>query len=66
LRPPAESASIPEAERSTAKPGVATLFACGGLAIIDALTEWDLIVTYDPERDLEAPWSPWKKPLGYN
>ena len=57
---------FPEAERATAEPGAVTLFACGGLAIIDAVTERDLIVTYDPVRDVEAPWAPWKKPLGYN
>ena len=57
---------FPEAERATAEPGAITLFACGGLAIIDAMNERNLIVTYDPARDEEAPWAPWKKPLGYN
>ena len=57
---------FPEAERATPEPGVIALFACGGLAMIDAVTERDLIVTYDPARDEEAPWAPWKQPLGYN
>ena len=34
--------------------------------MIDAVTERDLIVTYDPDRDEEAPWAPWKQPLSYD
>jgi len=57
---------FPEAERTTPEPGVGAAFACGSVAMIDAVTERDLIVTYDPGRDVEAPWAPWKPPLGYN
>jgi hypothetical protein len=57
---------FPEAELATPEPGVAAAFACGGVAMIDAVTDRDLIVTYDPARDEEAPWAPWKQPLGYN
>jgi hypothetical protein len=57
---------FPEAERVTPKPGVLEAFACGSLAMIDAVTERDLIVTYDPGRDVKAPWSSWTQPLGYN
>ena len=57
---------FPEAERATPEPGVVAMFACGSVAMIDAVTARDLIVTYDPVRDEEAPWAPWKQPLGYN
>jgi hypothetical protein len=58
---------FPEAERATPEPGVVDVFSCGSVAIIDDVTERDLIVTYDPARDEEAPWgAPWKQPLGYN
>lgn len=57
---------FPEAERAAAEPGAVTLFSCGGFGIVDAENEMDLKVTYDPARDEEAPWTPWKKPLGYN
>lgn len=59
---------FPEAERATLEPGVVGMFACGNLAMIDAVTvtERDLIITYDSDRDEEAPWAPWKRPPGYN
>jgi len=57
---------FPEAERATPEPGVVAAFACGSVAMIDAVTERDLIVTYDPARDEVAPWAPSKPPLGYN
>ncbi len=57
---------FPEAERATPEPGVLSVFSCGSLAMIDAMTTRDVIVTYDPARDEEAPWAPWKQPLGYN
>ncbi len=57
---------FPESERATPEPGVLAVFACGSVAMIDAVTERDLVVTYDPAREVEAPWAPWKKPLGYN
>jgi hypothetical protein len=57
---------FPEAERTTPEPGVQADFLCGGLAIIDGVTKRDVIVTYDPNRDVPAPWAPWKRPLGYN
>ena len=58
---------FPEAERvATSELGVVDVFACCGLTVIDAVTKRDLIVTYDPARDEEAPWAPWKRPPGYN
>lgn len=57
---------FPEAERHTPERGVFAAFACGSVAVIDAVTERDLIVTYDPARDEPAPWAPWRQPLGYN
>jgi hypothetical protein len=57
---------FPQAERATPEPGVGSAFACGSVAMIDAVTTRDLIVTYDPTRDQMAPWAPWKQPLGYN
>ncbi|HEV2651684.1 MAG TPA: hypothetical protein VGU69_10530 [Rhizomicrobium sp.] len=57
---------FPETERVSIAPGVGNLFAAGSLGAIDAITDRNLIVTYDPERDQAAPWSPWKQPLGYN
>lgn len=57
---------FPEAERHTPERGVLTAFACGSVAMIDDVTERDLIVTYDPTRDKPAPWAPWTQPLGYN
>jgi hypothetical protein len=69
---PAEPRAItycgfPEAERvATSEPGVVDVFACCGLAKIEDVTERDLIVTYDPALDEEAPWAPWKRPPGYN
>lgn len=57
---------FPEAERVSIAPGIGNLFAAGSLGSIDAFTDRDLIVTYDPERDQPASWAPWKQPLGYN
>ena len=57
---------FPENERVSVERGVANLFAAGSLGMIDAVTDRDLFVTYDPERDHAAPWAPWKQPLGYN
>jgi hypothetical protein len=57
---------FPEGERTTPEPGVLAAFACGSVTIIDAVTERDIIVTYDPARDVKAAWAPWVQPLGYN
>ncbi|WP_162800726.1 trypsin-like peptidase domain-containing protein [Acidibrevibacterium fodinaquatile] len=57
---------FPEAQRVTSAPGVVQSFACGSLATIEDVTERDVIVTYDPDRDCRAPWATRKQPLGYN
>ena len=38
----------------------------GALAAIDSVTDRDLIVTYDPQRDLPTPWAPAMPTLGMN
>ena len=57
---------FPEAERASPEPEVVDMFACGNVAMIEDVTERNIIVTYSPARDEEAPWAPWKRPLGYN
>lgn len=57
---------FPEEERTTPEIGVVEAFVCGALTTIEDVTERDLIVAYDPKRDVAAPWAPWEQPLGYN
>ncbi len=57
---------FPEAERVVLEPAALSIFACGSLTVIEAVTERDIILTYDPSQDEPAPWAPWAQPLGYN
>jgi hypothetical protein len=56
----------PENERIMLPDRAMEFRAWGALAAIDSVTDLDLIVTYDPDRDLPTPWAPAMPPLGMN
>lgn len=56
---------FPELIREVDAQGVGQFKAYGALAAVDDVTDWDIITTYEPERDLDSGLAP-KPPLGFN
>ena len=57
---------FPENMRTSSKDGTAEFGAWGALAAVEDLTEREILVTYDPERDTASRWAPTLPPLGLN